>query len=205
MDAAERLFGEQGFARVSLREITREAGANVAAVNYHFGSRDRLVDAVFARRLAPLNVERMRLLDLAQDAAGDAPPTLEAILRCFIGPTFRFSRRHPEFMRLMSRLHIESSNFVQSFLETGRFPELIAKMREMLVRVLPDCAVSDLWWGMSFVVGAMIHTWAKGREIEMISQGEAEYGSDEETIDRLVRFAAAGLRAASGAPAGGER
>src|SRR6056297_1114628 len=67
LDAAEFLFGERGFESVSLRDITGRAGANVAAVNYHFGSKEKLVDAVVVRHAVPINDGRMRLLLEAED------------------------------------------------------------------------------------------------------------------------------------------
>jgi len=70
LDVAERLFAEHGFANTSLRSITAEAGANLAAVNYHFQSKDALIQAVFARRLGPLNQARLEMLDAAEARAG---------------------------------------------------------------------------------------------------------------------------------------
>jgi len=194
LDVAERLFGERGVGQVSLRDITGEAGANVAAVNYHFGSRQGLVDAVFNRRMEPLNEERIRLLDEIPQGAGESPPTLEAILRAFIGPTFRLNRAHPEYMQFLARLHVESVEVERRFIHAGRFPELIARMRAGLLRVFPDGPVGELWWGTNFIVGAMIHTWSKGLDMERLSGGEARYESDDRVIDRLVRFGASGLR-----------
>ena len=88
LDAAEALFASSGFAGASLRSITADADANLAAVNYHFGSKDDLIQAVFARRLTPLNEERLRLLDQLEADAGDGPPDLEAIVRAFLIPAF---------------------------------------------------------------------------------------------------------------------
>ena len=84
LDAAETLFGDRGVAAVSVRDITAAAGANIAAVNYHFGSKDGLLQAVINRRMEPLNAERLRLLDLVESAAGDAPPTVEGVLHAFV-------------------------------------------------------------------------------------------------------------------------
>ena len=197
LDAAERLFGENGMDGVSLRDITSVAGANVAAVNYHFGSRDGLIREVFGRRMLPLNEERLRLMDLAESAAGNAPPTLESILDAFIGPTFRFFKDHPDFMRMMARLHMESSDQAfETLMHTGRFLELVDRIRGLLIRAMPHSEKNELWWSMHFLLGAMIHTWTGCEKMEKVSRGECSYDGDEEMIRRLVRFAAAGMRAA---------
>lgn len=195
LDTAEVLFGQHGFARVSVRQITREAGANVASVNYHFGSREGLLKAVFERRILPLNDERIRLLDAEEAAAGAGPLPLEALLRVFVAPTFRMTREHPAFMRFMGRMHLEPLQLESIFLRTGRFPELIERLKTATLKALPDVSIGELWWGWSFMVGGLIHTWTKGMEIEALSGGEATYESDETVSNRLVRFAAAGLRA----------
>ena len=98
LDAAEDLFAEQGFA-TSLRSITASAEVNLAAVNYHFGSKEALIQEVFARRLGPLNAERLRLLDTIE-AGSDI--RLERIVEAFVGPALRMSHnpRGAVFMRL---------------------------------------------------------------------------------------------------------
>ena len=108
LDAAEHLFAEHGIAATSLRAITSEAPANLASIHYHFGSREALVEAVFARRLEPLNRERCRLLDL-EEAAADGPPPVEAIVNAFVAPAMRLAY-DPDgggehFMCLMGRLY----------------------------------------------------------------------------------------------------
>jgi len=189
LDAAERLFGEKGVGEVSLRDITREADANLAAVNYHFGSRDGLLREVFLRRLRPLNEERIALLDKAS-------PGLAPILQAFVGPTLRMCREHPEFMRLASRTHLEPVLGEDTcHLEESRFPELIARFREALIQTLPDKPPGEIWWGMDFLIGALLHTWASWEEVEQLSGGEATYGSDTMMVERLVAFGVAGLSA----------
>src|SRR5690606_34005678 len=73
LDSAEALFARQGHDGTSMRQITSEAGVNLAAVNYHFGSKEALVQAVLKRRLAVLNHERLRLLDELEARAGGQP------------------------------------------------------------------------------------------------------------------------------------
>jgi AcrR family transcriptional regulator len=198
LEAVERLYAEKGVDGASLRDITSAAGANVAAVNYHFGSKDGLLPALIERRFVPLNRERIRMLDLAEAAAGDSPPTLESILQAFVEPTLRMCRKHPDFMRVLGRLHNEARAQHDVIFECGRFDELVARFRAALVRTLPDTPPGEIWWGMMFVLGALIHTWMNWAEIEALSGGEAAYESDEKMIRRMVGFAAAGLRAAPG-------
>src|SRR3954447_25442612 len=86
LDVAEDLFAERGLDRVSIRDITRKAKVNLAAINYHFGSKDDLIVAVFERRVVPVNEARLASLDVVEKAAGKRSPKLENILEAFIRP-----------------------------------------------------------------------------------------------------------------------
>ena len=88
LDAAERLYSERGIAGTSLRAVTAEAGVNVAAVHYHFRSKDGLTRALVLRGAALVNAERERLLEKAELEAAPAPPTVEAVLDAFLRPPF---------------------------------------------------------------------------------------------------------------------
>src|ERR1700681_5037627 len=81
LNAAEKLFGLNGFDATSLRDITAEAQVNLAAVNYHFQSKDSLIDAIIERRLEPVNRLRIEMLD----AAGPTP-TVEQVVDAFVAP-----------------------------------------------------------------------------------------------------------------------
>src|SRR2546430_15599341 len=87
LDAAEELFMLHGFEGTSMRILTAKAGVNLAAVNYHFGSKDALIEAVFRRRLDPMNVARIGELDKL--AAAESAPPPDAVLRAFITPRLR--------------------------------------------------------------------------------------------------------------------
>ncbi|MHC4341848.1 MAG: TetR/AcrR family transcriptional regulator [Planctomycetota bacterium] len=195
LDAAERLFGEHGIDAASLRDITREAGVNVAAVNYHFGSKEALLPAICERRFTPLNAERIRMLDLAESAAGESPPTVESIVQAFVGPTVRVCREHPDFMRLLGHIHHQPELMHEVVLKQCRFDDVVSRFRSAVIRAFPDSKIVDLWWGMNFMIGALVHTWMHLKNVEVLSKGEAVYDSDEAMIGRLVTFATAGLRA----------
>ena len=95
LDAAEELFADLGFDATSTRAITTRAGVNLAAVNYHYGSKDALIEAVFARRLVPLNRERLELLDRVEARAGAGGPAVESIVEAFVRPPMRKIREVP--------------------------------------------------------------------------------------------------------------
>src|SRR5574340_767840 len=86
LDAAERLFAEHGFNGTSLRMITAAADVNLAAVNYHFRSKETLIEAVYKRRIGPANEKRLRMLDEYEAAAGDGAVPVENILRALVAP-----------------------------------------------------------------------------------------------------------------------
>jgi AcrR family transcriptional regulator len=195
LDAAEQLFAEYGIDATSMRDLTTQAAANLASVNYHFGSKEGMVKALLERRLKPLNDERMRLLDLAESAAGRSSPTLESILHAFVAPTIRSCREHPHFMRLMARLQLTPNPDLRNWMLQTQFTKLIERMEKTLARALPHVPVAELYWRMSFLVGAVCHTWTSVHDVEVLSGGKAAFTSDEEMIERLVTFGSAGLRA----------
>ena len=86
LDAAEVLLGERGPGETSLRDITAAAGVNLAAVNYHFQSKEALFRAVIERRVAPMQQRRIELLEAAVREAGDEQPDLTRIIEAFILP-----------------------------------------------------------------------------------------------------------------------
>src|SRR5262245_47010693 len=89
LDSAERLFADRGFAATSLRTIIADAKVNLAAIHYHFHSKEALFDAVIARRLEPINRDRLAMLEACERAAGDRPPKLESVLYAFVEPALR--------------------------------------------------------------------------------------------------------------------
>lgn len=86
--AAERLYADRGFGDVTLRDIVAEANVNLAAVNYHFGSKDELIAELFVTRSIATNRERLRELKAAEEQGGGRAP-IEVILHALVGPTLR--------------------------------------------------------------------------------------------------------------------
>jgi AcrR family transcriptional regulator len=195
LEAAERLFAEHGIARSSLRAITREAGANVASVNYHFGSKEGLVKAVFARRLEPLNRERLALLDRCLESAkGD--PELECVLRALVGPALQMMRDHEPghkcFAELMGRAIAAPDVRVRSIL-LEEFREVKERFTAVLAVILPHLSQEELFWRFHFMIGAMAHTVAGSFFVARDADGVVDTSDVEGMTRKLVNFLAAAM------------
>lgn len=202
MDAAERLFSEEGFAATSLRQITAEAGVNLAAVNYHFGSKENLHLELIARAVAPLNARRLALLDAAEAAAAPRPASIEAILDAFGRPCFDLARQ-PESastLRLLAKSLHENEQHMRTLMERECRP-IIERFFPALTLALPGCLPERIFWGFHFAFGGLVHALTQGPALEHITQGQCGSAHPEATLARWITFSAAGLRAAAqGAP-----
>jgi AcrR family transcriptional regulator len=205
LDAAERLFADNGFADTSLRTITAEAGANLAAVNYHFQTKDALIQAVFARRLKPLNAQRLAMLDAVEARAGEGPLPLEDVLRAFLEPVFNVgNQRRSTFGRLLGRMYIDPGDIFERIF---REQFAAAKVRFMAAfrRALPGLPPEELFWRLHFLIGAMAHAMAGMHHLHVISEGCCDTSDPNAVLDRLIAFLAAGFRAPFETPQGDTR
>src|SRR6266550_161885 len=137
LDVAEELFGERGLDRVSIRDITRKARVNLAAINYHFGTKEDLIAAVFERRVVPVNEARLAALDRVETSAGKGILKLEAILEAFIRPalqsSLKASKGRTAFSKLFGRCLSEPSPEVETLLK-AQFEPLVQRMDAALKR-----------------------------------------------------------------------
>jgi AcrR family transcriptional regulator len=197
LDAAERLFAREGFEATSLRQITAAARVNLAAVNYHFGSKDVLIREVLARRIGPVNRERLARLAACQARAGKRPPAVAEIIRAFVEPVLEL-RSDPEagqaFARLMGRSFFEPNLQVRRVI-VAQMREVARRFAAALQSALPELPEPELWWRMHFSLGALAHTLAGNIHLEMLSGGRCGSSDVSATTDRLVRYVAAGLEA----------
>lgn len=193
LDAAEALFAELGFTRASVRAITDAAGANVAAVNYHFGSKLQLIKAVLERRVGPLNAERLRRLD-ACESRGQT--TLHEVTAAFVEPALEMVRNEVDRTRLArltgNALSQAGAELRPVMLEL--FGPVIERFVNALARCLPDADRAQLCWRFHFMIGATNFTVGLGALAEAYSAGACD-PSDADAISReLVGFVAAGFR-----------
>lgn len=199
LDAAERLFADRGFDATSLRTITAEANVNLAAVNYHFGSKAGLLEEVFTRRVQPLNEERLAELSALQAAGGPAGASVEAILTTYIDPALRVSRDPARggmvFMRLLGRSYAEPNEQIRRFMP-ALYQEIKIRYGEALGAAVPHLPVDDLYWRMHFVVGTIAYTMAGTDALQLLASCPVCDPDDVEGMTRrLVSFLSAGMKA----------
>lgn len=202
LDAAERLFMAHGYEGTSMRQITGEAGVNLAAVNYHFGSKESLMQEVFRRRLDWLNEERMRVLDELEDAAAGKPLKPSQIVDGFFGTLLRMAddeqRGGVTFLRLLGRTLTDPSEFIRTFM-AHEYASVVERYKEALFKALPDVPKAEIVWRFHFMLGATSYAIAGTDALRLVTdwQIEAEDSTDrlDRLLPRLMSFLLGGLRA----------
>ena len=161
LDAAEKLFSRHGFAATSLRMLTKEAGVNLAAVNYHFGSKEELIKAVIERRLLPLNRLRTeKLLSVKRHAEDEKRlPGVREVILAFMEPTFAFRNSGEgarNFITLIGRTFSEPESTVREiFLDLVR--PVFQLLHDLLCEALPHVSRDIIFCRLHFTLGAMGH------------------------------------------------
>ena len=185
LDSAEKLFALNGFKPTSLRDITAEAQVNLAAVNYHFQSKDSLIDAVIARRIEPVNRRRIEMLDaLGQDA------TLEQILTAFLAPVLELP---VESVPLMGRMMSEPDMFMERIYRKHLQP-VARRFHEKLEHALPDLPAPERLWRLYFTAGVMTHVLTWSSVLPEMSGGMCNIADRQALLQRVMSFVAAGFR-----------
>jgi AcrR family transcriptional regulator len=191
LGAAEELFAQHGFAGTSLREVTSRADVNIAAVNYHFGSKENLVNEVFRRRMDEMSAQRIARLEAAM---ADGACDLEAVLGAFVEPALAMAQdRHGggAFIRVIARAYAEKNDSLRKFLsdQYGHVPRAFARA---IARCLPDLPKDQLYWRLDFLSGALTYAMADFGMIKRPS-GSTESAHRERAARELIRFAVAGF------------
>lgn len=197
LDAAELLFTAKGFHAVSVRDITGAASVDVALVNYHFGSKQQLFEAVFMRRAEVLNVERLRKLEMVLDRAYPKAPSVENIIDAFTHPLLDRSNRGSAGWKAWFAIiaQVNNSKDLGSLIMTRFFDPVVQSFIRALQLALPNCDKRDLYWSYHFLSGALTLTFAETGRIDNLSQGICRATDLDSVHERLVPFISAGFRA----------
>lgn len=198
LDAAEHLFAEKGFAETSLRLITSKAGVNLAAVNYHFGSKKALIQAVFTRFLDPFVTSLEQELD-RHEQAGNPEQSLEELLEMLVRLVLAVKPRSGHdlstFMRLLGLAFSQSQGHLRKYLGEV-YGRVFKRYMTLVLHSAPELPVNVLFWRVHFMLGSAAFTLSSMKALK--AMGETEYGQragTEEILRQMVPFFAAGMRA----------
>jgi AcrR family transcriptional regulator len=187
LSAAERLYADRGFGDVTLRDIVAAADVNLAAVNYHFGSKDELIAELFVTRSIQTNRERLNELKAAEEAGGGRAD-IDAILRALVGPTLRGclgpDRERSAAARFMIRASIESVPPIRRI--KNREIDHLKKFAAAMRRSLPHGDEAELYWGLHFALAMAHQTIRDSERLTKLSEGKCDLNDVEGIIDRMV-------------------
>lgn len=200
LDVAERLFVEHGFEGTSLRLITQQAGVNLAAVNYHFGSKNALFEAVFLRRLAPMIQACLAELDVLEQQDS---PSAESLVMTFIRPCLALSKEPARggaiFVRLMSRTLVENHRVLRETL-SREYSIFVERYGTAFARVLPALSAEERAWRMHFSFSVMFNAFAGNDVLKIFTRSEVVNARDPEMIVKhLLPYVVNALTAPAGA------
>lgn len=192
---AGELFAERGFDAVSLRTITDKANANLAAVNYHFGSKQDLIVAVVDDIVRPVNERRLFLLD---DIDYSRLRSIKEIVHAFIDPVFDACNSESEsdnkYYKLISRCIASRDERVSSII-IKQFPEVLAKFVDAITKALPEISSNSAHLKVMFMAGALAHSLFHYESLLLISEGRFELNSTDVLKSELVSFLIRGINA----------
>lgn len=201
LDSAEQLFAERGFAETSLRTITGRAGVNLAAVNYHFGSKKALIQAVFERFLTPFCAALDAALDRRLRDTGQTHLSLDDLLALVATVAVELHMRDPAravlFMRLIGLAYNESQGHLRRFIGV-QYGASFSRLQRLLQHAAPDIAAAEMFWRVHFALGSVVFTLSG--LAPMLAIHNSEFGRQAAFHDvamRLVPFIASGIRQGS--------
>ena len=202
LECAERLFAIKGYDAASIREITNEAGVNLASIHYHFGSKEKLLEEKKKKKLDWLNQERLyALVELEKNSNGE-PLRPSAILDAFFGTLLKMIDDEQNggemFLKLLGRSSLEPSNLIWS-VATNQHSDVIKRFKTALCKSLPNVPETEIIWRFHFMLGATTFA-ISGNGLPALfantnTEMENTSTSQKLLMKRLMAFLLGGLRA----------
>jgi len=197
LDAAETLFADTGFNGTSLREITGTAGVNLAAVNYHFGSKKELIKAVMSRYMDELSPKLESALSaLLKD---ESKPNLDEVFFTFIEPLLYLNEFRVngtgKFLQLLGRGYTDSQGFLRWFLTT-QYPNVFVFFTKAVQKAYPELTTEEMFWRLHFTMGTIVFTMSSSDALIDIARNDFQNDLTIETlIHKVIPYVAAGVGA----------
>ncbi len=197
LDAAEQFFADKGFNGTSLREITSQAEVNLAAVNYHFGSKKELIKAVMSRYMNELSPKLESALQNV--CKNDTPPNLEQVFGAFVGPLLSLNEFKKNgtsiFLQLLGRGYTDSQGFLRWFLTT-QYPNVITYFVEAVQMAYPQLSPEEMFWRLHFTMGTVVFTMSSSDALIDIAENDFDKKIDiSGVIEQVIPYVAAGVAA----------
>lgn len=194
LDAAERLFALHGLYNVTLKDIATDIGVHHTLLNYYFSDKDKLFDAVVARRAQETSGRRMKAMD-AHEAETGGKPTVEGALRAFLDTDLDLYSQGGESWKYYGMIGGQLSNTAYGGeLMDQNFDPVVLRLIALLRKAIPGSTDEDLFWSYHFVSGALMLTLARTGRIDRLSGGICSSDDFASVKDRMARFMAAGFR-----------
>lgn len=194
LNTAQQLFAEKGFDKVSLRELTKEAGTHLAAVNYYFGSKDKLLTALVQRAAKLIYKQRMALLEQAHSFEGSPQEKVEQILRALLIPVILVAH-DPEsdfmYSTLIARTMSDGPDELINVMEkqTSHLTPFI----EALQQALPNISAEEIFWRLHFLLNIEHATHTELGRLKHLSGGVCDISNREAILERILRFTLPGF------------
>ena len=195
LDVAEVLFTEHGFSDTSLRAITGQANVNLASVNYHFGSKKILIQAVLDRYVKVL----MPMLNDEFNAfrKSNEPHSIQRVFQCFVKPILALNQVRPggatRFLILLGRGYVESQGHLRKFMNV-HYGDVMDNLLKSIHLACPQLSPEDIFWRLHFTLGTVVFTMTSHKALLEISA--ADYGQTpdlEAVITKLIPYVSSGF------------
>jgi AcrR family transcriptional regulator len=199
LDTAEALFAEKGFAETSLRAITTKANVNLAAVNYHFGSKKSLIQAVFSRFLDPMTISLEKTLDKAQVDQQQEVLSVEDILvlvaKVMVAESHGDSKRLSMMMRLAGLAYTQGQGHLRKHLQ-NQYSHTFKRLMRITAGATPELLPLERFWRFHFMLGSLVFTMASLESLQAIVEHDFHTSNTEiDIINQLLPFLTGGIKA----------
>jgi AcrR family transcriptional regulator len=201
IEAAVKLFADRGFDAVSLSDITKAAKANIAAVNYHFGSKEQLIREAFHAVATPFNTHRLAALDRYEADPGPNGFDAEGVVRVYVNSAIDLTRRGQGLGRYYNRFAFLFYALRQPFVDdilANETDRVALRFIDALSRAMPHLARGDIIWRHHFMAGSTIYILLDSERfhrVRRLSKGACQTSDPNEIAAQLVRFVMGGIGA----------
>lgn len=197
IEAAESLFAMQGYQQTSMREITAKAEVNLASVNYHFGSKNNLIQAVLQRYFDVLMPQIDHSLQRLVPSMGKRG--VEQVMKSLVDPLVNLNKVHPNgteiFVQLLGKGYTESQGHLRLFI-LGNYGDTVQHLLAMLRTALPAIPADELFWRLHFSIGSFVFSMASSQALKDIAKADYHQDIDiKDVIGHLVGFVSQGISA----------